>query len=313
MAAALLVAGGALIAFSSARSVRSGAQVADSAQDRSGRGLFAHDQKEHRKLDCAKCHSTSQSDQPKVKEFTHNKCITCHNFALEVFKQAAGRPGVFCAVCHDGRPMSKDQPALLARFPTPQKSDFGMTFSHEAHRKTLPRDLLIRPTEMQSGAFASRFKPGFVAGCIDCHQLTVPVGPVVRDIRTETGHAACFVCHGQQPEGARARTSEAFPYMGDCASCHLLGGPPSHDILGRVVRFKHQDHDLDTRPRRKGDLPASKSPDRLCAECHQSAVSAKGLDQITLPTQTYCSECHNGKVGLPDRLAKDVLDDLRTR
>jgi predicted CXXCH cytochrome family protein len=290
-------------------------RAGEAQQRRSGREGFPHEQKAHRKVECSKCHKTStDTDEPKAKDFPHGDCISCHNFAAEVFKAALSGSNRFCGICHSGRPVSKSQPALFGRFPQLAKSDFGLDFSHEAHRKPLPADLRIAPVNEKTPAeFESRFTLGDNPKCTSCHLEVRPVGAEARDMRTVTGHPVCFTCHGTMAAGGRRRPAEEFPYSNDCGACHELGGPQSRDLLPKVVRFRHADHDVDIRPKRKADFPLPKAPDRLCAECHQSAAMAKSLDQIKLPEESRCNQCHNGRLGLPDALAQDVLNSLRRR
>jgi hypothetical protein len=121
----------------------------------------------------------------------------------------------------------------------------------------------------------------------------------------ETGHRTCFKCHGEQPVKP--------PSMDQCAECHKLDGPHSPHLYNMVKAFKHEDHEFDIRPRKKKEYPLAKAPDYLCIECHSSVVAAKALDRIKLPEENRCAECHNGRLGLPDALAREVLDNLRRR
>jgi hypothetical protein len=121
----------------------------------------------------------------------------------------------------------------------------------------------------------------------------------------ETGHRTCFKCHGEQPVKP--------PSMNQCAECHKLDGPHSPHLYNVVKAFKHEEHEFDIRPRKKKDYPLAKAPDYLCSECHASVVAAGALDRIKLPEENHCAECHNGRLGLPDVLAREILDNLRKR
>ncbi len=267
-----------------------------SFQSAKDRASFPHDGKKHREMNCSDCHSVSRA-QPDVRDFPgHKACISCHNFAEMVFTKP-----IFCAICHNGRPVSKTQPALFG-FPKPAvPTDFGMGFSHVSHRKTLPADIDIE-------------QPQFIKGqgvkCTDCHKMiTPPRGG--QEMSIEKGHSTCFVCHGPVPAGGRRKPAREFPYMNDCAECHQLGGPRSPHLYNIVVKFKHTDHDYDIRPIKKKEYVIAKATDRLCSECHQSVDKAEKLSEIRLPDSRYCNECHNGRLGLPDPLEQDVLNTLR--
>ncbi|HEY7545169.1 MAG TPA: cytochrome c3 family protein, partial [Blastocatellia bacterium] len=97
----------------------------EAASFQGARASFPHDGKKHRELSCSECHSVSRA-QPDVRDFPgHKACINCHNFAEMVFTKP-----IFCTICHNGRPVSKTQPALFG-FPKPGvPTDFGMGFSH---------------------------------------------------------------------------------------------------------------------------------------------------------------------------------------
>jgi predicted CXXCH cytochrome family protein len=262
------------------------------------RASFPHSSKKHRELACTDCHTVSKA-KPDVHEFPgHAKCISCHNFAEMVFTKPA-----FCSICHSGRPISKAQPALF-EFPKPQvPTDFGIGFSHVSHRRNLPEDIRIE-----------QVRQGFIIGqgprCTDCHKLQTARFP---EMSIEKGHSTCFVCHGEIPASGRRKPAKQFPYMNDCAECHQLDGPRSPQLYGIVPRFKHSDHDYEIRPIRKQDYVEVKAPDRLCSQCHSSVERATSLREIRLPEPTYCDQCHNGKLGLPDPLGKDVIESLQRR
>lgn len=254
------------------------------------RASFPHDRAAHKKLECSNCHSI-RAGEIDVKEFPgHADCISCHNFALEVFR----KPATFCGTCHQGRAGSRSQPSLFD-FPRPRiKSDFGIDFSHTAHMKPL-----------KAAAAHLDLTAGQAARCTDCHRRVEAVRAPLPEMTLEASHAGCFKCHGQSPI--------AEPGMRECAECHKLEGPRSPHLFGIVKGFRHEDHTLDTRPRRKSDARAVRPGDLLCAECHKSVAAAASLDDIKLPPKSYCVECHNGRVGLPDRLADEILESLERR
>jgi len=110
-----------------------------------------------------------------------------------------------------------------------------------------------------------------------------------------------------KPEsGAR----ENFPYMNDCKECHATGGSKATH-LAQIREFSHADHEWDIRPRRKVDYQVKRPPDFLCVECHKSVDQARQLTDIRMPDESSCSTCHNGRLGLPDVLARDLLDKLK--
>jgi len=258
---------------------------------------FPHKGKKHSELNCAQCHTVT-SDKVEVKEFpTHAACVSCHNFAADMMAHA----DVFCGVCHESNPISKSEPALF-QFPKPRSSsDFGYNFSHVSHLK--PQSVGV----VCAGA-GDRQAYGNQPQCADCHKKTEPVGKSAPEMTIETGHAACFKCHCEDP-----KIRPAMPGMQDCAKCHQIDGPQSPRLFNIVAAFRHGDHELDTRPRRKADLRKDRPGDYLCVECHQAVVAAESLKGIKLPEVAHCNQCHNGKPGLPDELAKDVVESLKSR
>ena len=256
---------------------------------------FPHGKPEHKKLDCSKCHSVSAA-KPEVEDFPgHRACISCHNFAAMVFSP---KPVAFCAICHEGRAISKARPALF-KFPGPKPaSDFGIDFSHVNHLKPLPAALADRVVLSHAQLTANQ-KPR----CTDCHQRTEQPVTGAREMMIETGHSNCFKCHGENPIKP--------PSMNQCAECHQLDGPRPAKLFGRIAAFRHADHEFDIRPKRKIDLRTPRPPDFLCSECHSSVVAAQNISSIKLPDENHCAQCHNGKLGLPDALPADVLRALR--
>jgi hypothetical protein len=287
------------------------------------RAFFPHNQPGHRKVDCAKCHTITPDKIDETRFPGHVSCVGCHNLALE----SLSRPVTYCGICHNSQLITKAQPALFM-YPKPGGvRDFGMDFSHPAHLK--PRTMTGAPVS-GSSASAQSAMPGIAnqqpdshgqlsdgawlqkasfaqnmstnPSCLDCHKPAQQMGRKSIDFITNVGHPACFVCHGAKPI--------APPSMFQCAGCHELAGPKYPMLYGRVVDFRHSDHVYDTRPIFKAQTIFPRAPDYLCSECHRSAAMAVRLSDIKLPQQSYCIECHNGKIGLPDPLAKNVLDSL---
>jgi len=267
---------------------------------------------------CADCHISAKekptrTDQPTAKDFPHNACIRCHNFAAEFFKSALGQSSRFCAVCHESRRISRTDKALRPGvFPRPQISDFDDAFSHKAHRKALPAGFYIEP--ISNPSFGFQFKPGENPRCTDCHEQNKKAPQDKMDIRTESSHRTCFVCHGAAPDFRRME--EKFPYSTDCQVCHELSGfersARSLSLFGNIRDFRHGDHDIDIRPKKKSDFPLPTAPDRLCSECHKPIEQVEKLNAIRLPEAGYCNTCHiDRRPGLPGRLTDEVLNKLK--
>ena len=289
-------------------------------KDRTGHGSFPHDQKEHIKIQCADCHLSAKekpvrTDQPMARDFPHTACIRCHNFAAEFFKTALGQPSRFCGVCHETRRISRADKALRPGvFPTPQVSDFDDAFSHKAHRKTLPVDFRVVP--VRDPPYGSQFKAGENPRCTDCHAQIKKARIDSKDMKTESNHATCFVCHGGATPEVRRVSAESFPYANDCKVCHELHSSGtyarSHSFFGSIKNFRHDEHDIDIRPRKRSDFPLPTAPDRLCSECHRPIDQADKLNAIRLPEAGNCNTCHiDRKPGLPGRLSDEVLNKLK--
>lgn len=266
---------------------------------------FPHQSQKHRTLACSTCHVITP-EEIEVKGFPgHAACISCHNFAVE----GMTKPDLFCGICHASKAVSKSRPALF-QFPKRRLvSDFGDNFSHPSHLKAQMSDVECgHPSTGQavSPAISLQAIPDRTPRCADCHRKVEPVNTSLRELTSETGHLTCFKCHCEHP-----KNRPAMPSRYDCASCHQLNGPLPPRLFNLVKGFKHDDHQYDTRPKRKADWQKAKSPDHLCAECHQAVVIAPSLREIRLPEENYCAECHNGKVGLPDALAKEITDSLK--
>ena len=255
---------------------------------------FPHGTEKHRSLECGKCHQISTL-KPDVKEFPgHAVCLGCHNLALE----AVTRAERYCGVCHKHERLTKAQPALFP-FPKPLPAgDFGANFSHPSHLKpTAVAPVALSPAMPAAGSMTPR--------CTDCHKLAERVSSQQPDISKATGHPACFKCHGERPAKP--------PSMFQCVECHKLQGPRSPHLFGSVKDFRHQDHAIDIRPRKKADFAKARPADLLCMECHQSAVTATSLKDIRLPEENTCMLCHTGKLGQPEILVRTVLDGLRKK
>ena len=288
----------------------------EQGKDRTGHGRFPHDQKEHIKVQCADCHLAGKekprnTDQPMSKDFPHSTCIRCHNFAAEFFKSAFGGPSRFCGVCHEPGRISKADKGLRAGvFPKPQISDFEDAFSHKAHRKTLLSDLRIAP--VSNPPYGSQFMPGASPRCTDCHQQVKRARTDTKEFKTEESHRACFVCHGGSPSEPRRVAAETFPYANDCKVCHELSsaGVRRRTLFGSIRDFKHDDHDLDIRPKKRSDFPLPTATDRLCSECHK-LEQVETLNALRLPAAGYCDTCHiSRRPGLPDKLSAEILNKL---
>jgi hypothetical protein len=266
---------------------------------------FPHGKDKHKTLDCSKCHKIEPGNIDETRFTGHASCLGCHNLAVEDIM----RPVTFCGICHNGRAVSKQQPALFKYPKEAGKTDFGIGFSHPSHLKprtgaTFNRAALNNPLLNVS------VLGGDTPRCYDCHKpndLRGPnaPGPKTIEINTATGHPSCFVCHGDQPL--------ARPAMSECAACHRLNGPRYPHYYGAVKDFRHPDHVYDTRPIIKAEARFPRPPDYLCSECHQSAARAVSLAEIRLPELQYCNQCHNGRLGLPDALSKEVSDSLSKR
>jgi hypothetical protein len=261
---------------------------------------FPHGKPKHQTIGCSKCHTIAPGTIDETRFTGHESCLGCHNLAAEDIL----RPVTFCGICHNGRAFSKQQPALFKYPKVAGSTDFGIGFSHPSHLK--PRlQTGFNPASLNNPLLNLSVLGGDTPSCGDCHRPNDPVGPNKAEMNTATGHPSCFVCHGDHPL--------ARPAMSECAECHRLNGPRYPHYYGTVKDFKHPDHVYDTRPIIKAEVRFPRRPDYLCSECHQSAASAASLNEIRLPQQNYCNQCHNGRLGLPDPLSKEVIDSLGRR
>ena len=325
----VIVAGAILVAaacLASPVSRASETALPNQAQSVAGRGRFPHENKEHRKIECASCHlgakeKPKNTDQPMAKDFPHATCVKCHNFAAEFFKAVFGKPSGYCTVCHEARRISKADKALIAgSLARGEQSDFGDVFSHKGHRKTLPSDLHITPVSSGARAgYGSQFQAGSVARCTDCHAQVMRAPRNAMDMKTEKAHASCFVCHAGNPPEPRRVPAAEFPYENDCAGCHALragegGMLRAASIAGMIKDFRHNDHDLDIRPKKRSDFPLPTARDYMCVDCHAPAGDSERLGDIRLPGAGYCDRCHiDNRPGLPAALAADVRGKLTAR
>ena len=283
----------------------------EQTRERMALASFPHDQKEHQKIECSACHQGApqkpvNTDEPMAKDFPHTSCIRCHNFAAEVFKAMGGK-NRFCGVCHEQRSISRSDKALRPGvLSTGGTGEFEDVFSHKAHRKP-PRAGLGAPL------FSSQFKAGVSPLCTDCHTAVQQVQADSKDMRTAKSHAACFVCHRGNAPDSRSVPAHEFPYANDCRVCHALrqSGMIAYSPFAIIREFKHDDHTLDIRPKKKSDFPISTAKDRLCVECHRPADEAQTLREIALPEIGYCQKCHiDNRPGLPGKLSDQVAGRL---
>lgn len=305
-------------------------------------GKFQHGQmgkqglKGHRDLSCAECHLidarppyvVTGKPSPNVNPVNatpfpgHASCVACHNFALMSFAKPA-----FCGVCHERNAESPTQPGVFDKFQTARlASDFGIGFSHVAHRQVLPNGLTVAPAADRTPSLAKApLQSGRVPLCTDCHlQLQtsfVQFNPNAPEMATETGHLACFTCHLEKPAGHTPRSSKPFPMRNDCQGCHSLSDlsaskqrSPGLFQHFKVAEFRHLDHELDTRSVKKSEARVVKARDYLCAECHSVVTKATQLNDIQAPGLNSCTACHNEKrkPGLPEPLSAAVLRTLRS-
>jgi predicted CXXCH cytochrome family protein len=303
-------------------------QAASSAAQLRG-GKFPHAQagkqglQGHRDLACSQCHTSSAQPPYEVTgkpspgvtlvmqtQFPgHASCVQCHNFAAMFFAKPA-----FCGICHAGRAESLAQPGLFASFQTARAaSDFGIDFSHPAHRRPLPAGLSIVAAASRSAALRqAQLAEGAALRCTDCHARIASAN--AQEFSTESGHTVCFTCHLQKP----AQAAADFPARNDCRGCHELtdGGQrqqgPALWINFKVLDFRHADHELDTRSVKKSEARQAKPADYLCVECHSAAANAERLSDIKAPRLGNCVSCHNDKrqPGLPEPLNAEVLRTL---
>jgi hypothetical protein len=302
-------------------------------------GKFPHAQtgknglKGHREVACGECHALGAQPpylvkgkpSPKVERPVdspfpgHASCVSCHNFALMSFVKPA-----FCGICHQQNPQSPAQPGLFDKFQTaPDAGDFGIAFSHLAHRQPLPINLALTAAAGRSPALErATLKPGVAPLCTDCHAPVQPARANQPELTMETGHTTCFTCHLQAPAGHTTQSKQAFPDRNDCRGCHALSesGLPKQQAPGlfqhaKVAEFRHADHALDTRSVKKSEARVVKAPDYLCVECHRTVAGAANLNDIRAPGLSSCTACHNEKrkPGLPEPLSAAVLQTLREK
>lgn len=317
------------------------AVIAKAAQMPMKGGKFPHGQvgkqnlKGHRDLSCAECHligtqapfAVTGKPSPNVNPLAatafpgHASCVACHNFALMSFAKPA-----FCGVCHERNAESPTRPGVFDQFQTPRAaSDFGIGFSHVAHRRDLPGGLTIAPAINRTNSLAkAELRTGSTPLCTDCHARLqtsfTQFNPNSPELATETGHLACFTCHLEKPASFVPTSGKEFPARSDCQGCHSLSdaGVLKQQSPGlfqhfKVAEFRHLDHELDTRSVKKSEARTVKARDYLCAECHSEVSKAVQLNDIQVPGRGACAACHNDKrkPGLPEPLSAAVLRTLR--
>src|SRR5262249_53705708 len=152
---------------------------------------FPHNQKDHRKVDCATCHLGAKvkpvnSDQPMAKDFPHQACIRCHNFAEEFFKIVLGGTSRFCSICYmNGRKSSGDKSLWQGNIAS-KNGEFDDLFGHEGHRMRVPDYVRIRPISLRArGTYGEQFRAGAAPSCTDCHAPLMQAGEMAKDMMTE--------------------------------------------------------------------------------------------------------------------------------
>lgn len=273
----------------------------DQSRSRRDRANFPHNKPKHKTIVCSECHHVTPAE-PNVKKFPgHIACIQCHNFAEMAINDFSGS----CGVCHTDVPVSKEE-AKLYQFPKrAAASDFGIAFSHPSHLKPFARPLAAAVATITPVAFGARSNAqsgGLVTpSCADCHKLAHNVAEGIPEMSLATGHPSCFACHGA--------TAAKPPSMNQCAECHKLDAARAPQLAGVVKGFKHLDHEIDIRRRKKGQPVIS--GEALCVVCHASARNAARLADVRMPASTTCRECHNGGIGFPERLSAAVEHRLK--
>jgi hypothetical protein len=343
LALACFVVFGAYVGISPSRADETVASAPEAAQrQRTPRNVqrdgFPHHEKDHLKVECADCHLGAKekpvdSDKPMAKDFPHNACINCHNFASEFFK-AIDRPSKFCSVCHEPRPISRADKALkkgvLSGDPQSnvRRTEFHDLFGHLQHQGEayIGKNNSYRVVPVAGTGYGSQFTAGARPLCTSCHVFK-QTGDVEQkelseaEMSTQRSHAACFVCHNGNSAKVRADRNK-FPLENDCRGCHELNtldsdssGQSHYTMFGKIKAFRHFiDHDMDIRPKRRRDLPLSTVKDFLCVQCHTPVEQTTTLEAVTLPKENFCNECHKPKSpGLPDPLTGDVLSRLGKR
>jgi hypothetical protein len=262
---------------------------------------FPHGKEKHRTVACSTCHFVSMKNPDVTRVPSHPACVQCHDFAKE-----ASKFDQFCGVCHSRLPEASQ--AFLNWFPPARKSEFGVAFSHKDHLKGLPTASRASFSTVILVSYHSEvipWNPQQTLGCRNCHY---PVGASNKNLRTDftlrDAHENCFRCHGENPVKP--------PSLHQCSGCHKLGGPTRPNLFGMIPGFKHTDHVIDIRPKKKTEL-VNKAKIDLCVQCHTNAASSDSLAEVRLPQVDFCLQCHNGKLGLPDKLSEDVLQVLAQR
>jgi len=270
----------------------------DQSRERRDRARFPHNKEKHRTLECAKCHEVTLAQPVVERSPGHNACVSCHNFAEMAVLDFSG----YCGVCHAGLPAGKEDTKLFQFPKATRPGDFGIDFSHPRHAKpfeppTAAPTGMIAPVALVQGAGSMA-----TVRCSGCHfhaeKTSLESGP---ELSLASGHRYCYACHGATPVKQ--------PSMNQCSGCHKLGLAVAPRIYGKVANFKHLDHEIDIRKRRKGEPVAS--GDGLCVTCHQSTANAERLAEIELPPLVSCGQCHTGGLGFPETLSASVQETLK--
>ena len=226
-------------------------------------------------LDCASCHSASESTKWIVQRpgAEHAPCDSCH---ADAFYQ---EPAVFCATCHASIDATKKGMSPLHDYPRRRReAQLISDFNHKVH---------LDGAKVNEG--------GQALMCKSCHTVEGGDSPYV----SVPTHAECASCHAKDAE----------PLMADCASCHARDGHGmARHFLGNDVAFTHAKHQVDEAGQAIAciechyavvssvaatdlDLPLMKD----CATCHEDAD--KTPDSVRI---SECTVCHAVEVGGDD-------------
>lgn len=206
-------------------------------------------------------------------------CASCHVLIGASFEVKSVPNHAACASCHNYADEAVDHFASfcgICHRATPESSEDPQLFPLSARPHEF-QSLFLHKAHLQS-------RPGAQPSCFDCHTFQKDTAI------TRADHKACFACHTDKPTPAPSRE--------DCKECHQKLIPWTPETS---QNFKHSDHVYDTRPVRKQELAGRKS-DYLCSECHLPIWSATQMHQRSWQNGEYCSRCHNGKPGLPEKL-----------
>src|SRR5215470_10953183 len=127
---------------------------------------FPHGKEKHKTLDCSRCHRIEPGNIDETRFTGHLSCLACHNLAIE----ALVRPVTFCGICHDGRAVSKQQPALFKYPKRAVQTDFGIRFGHPSHLKLRNIGAFDRASLNNPLLNTSVLGTGDTPRCDDCHK-----------------------------------------------------------------------------------------------------------------------------------------------